>query len=76
MFGVHRPWRGWDLRLDGSAFVQFVYEPRDRHRTGGPGTRQLGSVNWGMAMARRRMGTGRFGIRVMASAEPWTVPGT
>lgn len=48
MYGVHRPWRGWDLRLAGIAFVQAVYEPRDRHRTGGaqPANRkhQLGHV--------------------------------
>lgn len=76
MFGVHRPWRGWDLRLNGAAFVQSIYEPRDRHRTGGDQRRQTGSVNWGMFMARRKVGTdGRVGIRTMFSAEPWTVPG-
>ena len=75
MYGVHRPWRGWDLRLAGVAFVQTLYEPRDRHRTGGSGTRQVGSINWGMVMARRSAGGGRFGIRTMFSAEPWTVPG-
>lgn len=26
-------------------------------------------------MARRTVGRGRFGIRTMVSAEPWTVPG-
>ena len=75
MYGVHRPWRGWDLRLSGVAFAQALYEPRDRHRTGGSGTRQVGSINWGMFMARRNAGGGRFGIRTMFSAEPWTVPG-
>ncbi len=73
MYGVHRPWRGWDVRLAGVAFVQALYEPRDRHRTGGSSTRQAGSVNWGMVMARRSAGGGRFGIRTMVSAEPWTV---
>jgi hypothetical protein len=73
MYGVHRPWRGWDLRLAGVAFVQAVYEPRDRHRTGGAANRQVGSINWGMFMARRNAGGGRFGIRTMLSAEPWTV---
>ena len=75
MYGVHRPWRGWDLRLDGVLFVQAIYEPRDRHRTGGSGRRQMGSINWGMFMARRNARAGRFGIRTMVSAEPWTVPG-
>ena len=75
MYGVHRPWRGWDVRLNGALFVQALYEPGDRHRTGGASTRQAGSVNWGMAMARRRLGGGRFGIRTMFSAEALTVPG-
>ena len=73
MYGVHRPWRGWDLRLNGVAFVQARYEPGDRHRTGGFDNMQVGSINWGMFMARRNTGGGRFGIRTMFSAEPWTV---
>jgi hypothetical protein len=73
MYGVHRDWRGWDLRIDGSVFAQLVYEPGERHRTGGAATRQAGSVNWVMAMARRRLGAGRLGARTMLSAEPWTV---
>src|SRR5687767_11320067 len=45
-FGVHRPWRGWEVVLHGNGFAQFLYEPGERHRTGGFSTRQLGSVNW------------------------------
>ena len=75
MYGVHRPWGGWDVRLNGVLFVQALYEPGDRHRTGGAGTRQGGSLNWGMFAARRSLAGGRFGIRTMLSAEPWTVPG-
>ena len=75
MYGVHRPWGGWDIRLNGAAFVQGIYEPRDRHRTGGFSSRQAGSLNWGMFMARRDVDGGRLGIRTMFSAEPWTVPG-
>ena len=75
MYGVHRPWRGWDLRVDGAAFVQAIFEPGDRHRTGGASTRQGSSVNWFMLMARRSVGSGRLGVRTMVSAEPWTVPG-
>jgi hypothetical protein len=75
MYGVHRPWHGWDLRVNGAAFVQALFEPRERHRTGGASTRQGGVANWGMFMARRRVGGGRFGIRTMVSAEPWTIPG-
>jgi len=58
-----------------AVFVQGLYEPRDRHRTGGFSSRQAGSLNWGMLMARRSLGGGRFGVRTMLSAEPWTVPG-
>jgi hypothetical protein len=75
MYGVHRPWRGWDVRFNGAAFVQALYEPGDRHRTGGASTRQGGSANWAMLTARRSVGAGRFGIRTMFSAEPWTIPG-
>ena len=75
MYGVHRPWRGWDVRLNGALFVQALYEPGDRHRTGGASNSQAGSINWVMAVARRRLGAGRFGIRTMFSAEASTVPG-
>ena len=75
MYGVHREWGGWDLRVNGLIFVQGTFEPGDRHRTGGTATRQVGSRNWGMVMARRRLGGGRFGVRTMLSAEPWTVDG-
>lgn len=56
-------------------FLQGVYEPGERHRTGGAGARQIDSVNWGMVMARRSVGAGRVGLRAMLSAEPWTVLG-
>ena len=72
MYGVHQPWRGWDLRLNGTVFGQMTYEPTDRHRTGGADTAQLSSVNWGMAMLRRSVGSGRVGMRGMLSAEGWT----
>ncbi len=75
MYGAHRPWRGWDLRLNGAVSVQALYEPGDRHRTGGAATRQVASTNWAMAMARRHVGAGRVGLRTMVSAEPFTVPG-
>jgi hypothetical protein len=75
MYGLHGPWRGWDLRVAGVAYAHLLYEPVDRHRTGGAGTRQIGSVNWGMVMMRRALGEGRFGVRAMLSAEPLTVPG-
>lgn len=74
MYGMHRPWRGWDVRVNGVASVQFLYEPGDRHRTGGNGNRETSIVNWGMVQARRGAGSGRFGVRAMFSAEPFTVP--
>jgi hypothetical protein len=73
MYGVHREWRSWDLRADGSVFAQLVYEEGERHRTGGAAERQATSINWAMAMARRKLGPGRFGVRTMLSADPWTV---
>jgi hypothetical protein len=55
--------------LHGVVFAQFLYESGGDHRRG----RQVGSINWGMAMARRAIGKGRLGVRLMASAEPWTL---
>lgn len=75
MYGLHQPWRGWDLRANGAAFVDFILEPGERHRTGGPDTKQVAVLNWGMVMARRPAGKGRFGLRGMLSAEPATSPG-
>jgi hypothetical protein len=33
----------------------------------------VSSVNWAMLMARRPLGAGRLGLRLMGSVEPWTV---
>ena len=74
MYGVERTWGGWGVMLHGVAFAQFLYEPGFIHRTGGYSTHQFGSVNWGMAMARRPLGAGRVGLRAMLSLEPWTLP--
>jgi hypothetical protein len=73
MYGVHQPWHRWDVRINGVVVADARYEPGDRHRTGGFATRQIGSTNWGMLMARRNAAGGRFGVRSMLSAEPWTV---
>ena len=61
MYGIHQPWRGWDLRLNGVVVADARYEPGERHRTGGFAARQIGSTNWGMFMARRTVGGGRVG---------------
>ena len=73
MQGVHREWGGWSVMLHANVFAQVLYEPGDRHRTGGEANWQASSVNWGMGMARRPAGAGHIGVRAMLSAEPWTV---
>src|SRR6185436_1806476 len=75
MFGSEHTWGGWNVMLMGVAFTPYLYEPGDVHRTGGFSTHQFVSTNWGMLMARRRVGTARVGLRAMMSVEPWTVPG-
>ncbi len=75
MFGVMRSWGPWTAMVHGNLFGQFIYEPGDIHRTGGFSSEQGSSVNWGMLMLRRPIGTGRLGVRAMASLEPLTVPG-
>lgn len=73
MYAAHRTAGQWELMLHGAAFGQVLYEPGDRHRTGGLANEQASVVNWLMAMGRRRAGAGRVGLRAMISAEPWTV---
>lgn len=68
MYGIARRWRGWDVMLHGNAFGQFLYEPGDKHRTGGFSNKQISSVNWGMAMARRPWGAGRRWVCAQWSA--------
>jgi hypothetical protein len=75
MFGIEQTWRAWSVMLHGNLFGQVIYEPGEVHRTGGFSEVQASSVNWAMMMARRPLGPGRLGVRVMLSAEPWTVPG-
>jgi hypothetical protein len=73
MYAVSYPGGRWEVMLHGAAFGQFLYEPGEKHRTGGFSTKQGSSVNWFMAMARRPAGVGRVGLRAMFSLEPWTV---
>jgi hypothetical protein len=75
MFGSQRTWRGWDVMLNGVAYAEFLGEPGEVHRTGGFSSKQFVSTNWGMLMARRRVGKARIGLRAMLSLEPWSVPG-
>jgi hypothetical protein len=69
MYGGHARGGGWDFMWHGSVFLQFINESAEEHR----GAHQTGSVNWVMGMARRRVGSGRVGVRAMFSAEPWTI---
>ena len=73
MFGIDRRLGPWTVMIDGAAFVQFLYEPGDFHRTGGVSNGQFSSANWLMGMVRRPAGPGRVGFRGMISVEPWTV---
>lgn len=61
----------WELMWHGNVFLQFINESAEEHR----GAHQTGSINWVMGMARRRIGSGRLGVRTMLSAEPWTIGG-
>jgi len=71
MEGVHASAGGWTFMGHANVFAQFLYESGEVHRT----SRQAGSINWFMGMARRPVGNGRIGVRAMLSAEPWTIAG-
>ena len=57
----------WMMMLHGNLFLQYIDVGGSR------GDRQFGSINWLMAMAERPLGSGRFALRAMTSAEPVTV---
>ncbi len=69
MYAAHATAGDWMLMAHGNAFLQYLRETGDR------GSHQVGSVNWVMGMADRRMAGGHFGARVMMSVEPWTIQG-
>jgi hypothetical protein len=69
MYAAHWNAGAWQLMAHGNLFVQYLYESGDR------GATQFGSINWIMGMARRPIGSGRFGVRLMLSLEPWTIRG-
>ena len=69
MYAVHGRAGQWEIMGHGNAFVQFLDE------TGNRGSRQFGSINWMMGMARRPLAGGRLGVRGMLSLEPWTIRG-
>jgi hypothetical protein len=55
--------------LHGAAFLQYV------RTLGNRGQDQIGSANWVMVMAARPALGGRLRLRLMATAEPWTLTG-
>ncbi len=57
----------WELMLHGEAFVQYDRQFTKR------GDEQLGSINWGMLMARHPLGGGVLTLRGMMSLEPFTI---
>lgn len=65
--GWHIAAGAWSVMLHGSAFAQYVRESGPR------GNYQFGVVNWLMGEARRPALGGTLGLRVMTSAEPWTL---
>jgi hypothetical protein len=71
MYGIHQNRGAWEVMLHGNVFLQYLYEGGEEHRTAD----QAGSINWAMAMARRPVGEGIFGLRGMFSLEPATIGG-
>jgi hypothetical protein len=57
----------WDLMAHGFVFGQYDAQGGMR------GASQFGSLNWGMLMASRELGGGRFQARTMLSLDPATV---
>jgi hypothetical protein len=57
----------WMLMVHGDAFLQYD------HQSGPRGADQVGSINWGMLMAMRQVGSGTLHLHGMISAEPLTI---
>lgn len=67
MYAIHIKAGEWNVMLHDNAFLQYINEGGDR------GDSQVGSVNWFMGMATRKVGGGMFTARAMLSLEPLTV---
>jgi hypothetical protein len=65
--GMHAMRDGWDLMVHGFATVIYDHQGSER------GGEKTFSENMLMGMASRDVGPGRFGLRAMLSAEPWTI---
>jgi hypothetical protein len=68
-YAAHRQAGTWMLMAHGNAFLHYIVDGSTR------GDGQVGSVNWVMGDAERRVGAGRLRLRGMISLEPWTIPG-
>ena len=67
MYAIHRQRGPWLFMAHDNLYLQFLRESGER------GGDQVGSINWVMGMARRNIGAGRWTLRGMFSAEPWTI---
>lgn len=67
MLGLMAERGPWTLMLHGNTFLQAIGTRGER------GDRQVGSINWIMPMATRRVGGGPLELRGMFSVEPLTV---
>lgn len=67
MYAAHLAAGDWTVMLHGVAYLEYIDQGGER------GDDQLGSINWGMAMASRPLAGGALELRAMASLEPLTV---
>lgn len=72
MYARHFMEGAWEFMLHGSAFVQYDKQGYGDDKRGDS---QFGSVNWGMLMAGRNLGSGFLTLRGMMSLEAFTVTG-
>ena len=69
MHAHHMMAGAWELMLHGVAFGMYDKQ------NGARGADKFASVNWGMLMASRAVGSGKLSLRGMMSLEPFTLGG-
>ncbi|MBC7659706.1 MAG: hypothetical protein H7249_08350 [Chitinophagaceae bacterium] len=67
MYGFHQMLGDWRLMYHANLFLQSIHESSPRADD------QIGSINWVMVMADTSVGSGNSSLRLMMSAENWTV---
>lgn len=67
MYGIHATYGEWQLMFHANLFIQSIHEENSRVDD------QVGSINWAMVMAATEAAAGTLNLRLMLSAEPWTV---